>query len=162
MQPYFHAKPLDQPWHALMPAIWLQLVQSVSLLCTCIPTLKRALADLQTGMMGGAVPNFFEVSVSGGHPNPEELGSKSRSGIGRRLGSTIPSISLETLSTEFRGSTPRVERALSQKRLREDVIFHSIDWDVRYEKTGPRAFPMIQDQESVQYDDLSIHHQLGP
>lgn len=65
-----------------MPAIWLQLTQSGSIVRTCIPSLKRVLADLQTGMMAGVISEFFELSVSGGQHNPTD-GSAARDGRGR-------------------------------------------------------------------------------
>lgn len=78
LKPYFHSIPQDPSWNAVMPAIWLQLVQSASIVCTCIPSLKRVLADLQTGMMAGAISEFFELSVSGGRYNTND-GSGTRS-----------------------------------------------------------------------------------
>lgn len=134
-----------------MPAIWLQLVQSASILCTCIPTLKRALADLQTGMMAGIVSDFFEVSVSGHSQSHTGDGSASKSGsrTGPR-GSALGG---------FHRSRPRVERMDSQKNLRENVIVQSIDYEVRYEGSEvPRASSTSHDLESVSSE---IHPSRG-
>lgn len=156
LRPYFDAAPLDRPWHALMPAIWLQLVQSASILCTCIPTLKRVLADLQTGMMGGAVSDFFEMSVSGAHSsNNDGSGSKSGSRIGQRTRSA------RAFSGRSRRSHPQVERVDSQKYLRDDVIVQSIDYEVSYEDEPLplQASSTGHDLESVRGDGL--HHERG-
>ncbi|KAJ5965405.1 hypothetical protein N7481_012119, partial [Penicillium waksmanii] len=158
LQSYFHAKPLDQPWHALMPAIWLQLVQSASIICTCIPTLKRVFSDLRTGMMAGAVSDFFEISVSGGHGTGSgtmiDSSSKSGSRVGRRSRSRSRSGSaLNSLGGFHRSSRPKVERMESQKNLRENVIHQSIDYEVRYERSGVAcASTTSHDVDSIQGD----------
>lgn len=131
-----------------MPAIWLQLVQSASLLCTCIPTLERALADLRTGMMAGTVSDFFETSVSGhssGHGNTGDgSASKSGSGTGQRTGSARAFAGLSW-------SPARVERVDSQTGLRGNVIVQSIDYEVRFEGAeSHRTSNTSHDLESVQ------------
>jgi hypothetical protein len=124
LQPLFNSKPLDQPWYALMPTIWLQLILSSSIICTCIPTLKRVLADLQTGMMSGAVSDFFEQSVSG-HTNTEsQSGSKSDSGNGHKPGSTPKS--------RLRRDSIGVERMDSKKNLCDNATMQNIDYEARY------------------------------
>lgn len=148
LQPYFRAEPLDQPWLALMPAIWLQLVQSTSLLCTCIPTLKRVLSDLQTGMMAGTVSDFFEISVSGGAATVDGS-SKSGSQIGQRSRSRS---AINSLGGTHR-SRPNLDRMDSRKILRDNVIHQSIDYEVRYEGSGPScASSTSLDLDSIQGD----------
>ncbi|KAI9037551.1 uncharacterized protein KD926_000199 [Aspergillus affinis] len=61
LKPYFQSIPRDLSWNAIMPSIWLQFLQSVSIVCSCIPSLKRVLADLQTGMMAGTISELFEL-----------------------------------------------------------------------------------------------------
>ncbi|RAQ48440.1 hypothetical protein AFGD_008423 [Aspergillus flavus] len=78
LRPVFHSVPLDEPWHILMPTLWFQLLQSASIICTCIPSLKRVFVELQTGMMAGTVSEFFELSVSGAQGTTD--GSTSISG----------------------------------------------------------------------------------
>ncbi|PGH09749.1 hypothetical protein GX51_00429 [Blastomyces parvus] len=63
---YFDAKPLDKTWYAVHPTIWAQATLSISIITSCIPSLKRVLADLQTGLMAGRVTEFLELSISGG------------------------------------------------------------------------------------------------
>ncbi|KAJ5233764.1 uncharacterized protein N7469_005530 [Penicillium citrinum] len=157
LQPYFHAKPLDQPWHALMPAIWLQLIQSTSILCTCLPTLKRVLSDLQTGMMAGTVSDFFETSVSGEHATLDES-SKSDSRIGQRSRSG----SAMNPQGGLQRSRPQIERMDSRKNLRENVIHQSIDYEVRYETSGSlHASSTIHDFDLIHGESLSIHPSHG-
>ncbi|OQE29828.1 hypothetical protein PENSTE_c002G10402 [Penicillium steckii] len=157
LQPYFHAKPLDQPWHALMPAIWLQLVQSTSILCTCLPTLKRVLSDLQTGMMAGTVSDFFETSVSGEHAT---LDGSSKSGS--RIGQRSRSGSAMNSQGGFHRSRPQIERMDSRRILRENIIHQSIDYEVRYEDSGPlRASSTSHDFDSIQGESSGIHPSHG-
>ncbi|OJD25591.1 hypothetical protein ACJ73_03037 [Blastomyces percursus] len=63
---YFDAKPPDKTWYAVHPTIWAQATLSISIITACIPSLKRVMADLQTGLMAGRVTEFFELSISGG------------------------------------------------------------------------------------------------
>ena len=134
LSPYFHASPRDRPWHALMPAIWLQLIQSTSIICTCVPTLKRVLADLQTGMMGGAVSDFFEMSVSGARSNPDGSGSKPDSAASASAPRTRSRSA--GVWSGFHRSHSVVERVESQERLRDDVIVQSLEYEVRYGARG--------------------------
>lgn len=145
LQPLFKSKPPDRTWHALMPAIWLQLILSSSILCTCIPTLKRVLADLQTGMMAGAVSEFFEQSVSGNHSGSHSA-SKSDSGIGQTSG--YGSALQSPIGREF----PRAERRESQKILRDNAIVQIIDYEVGYDGEAVRA-----SSSHYESDALSIH-----
>ncbi|EEH05173.1 conserved hypothetical protein [Histoplasma capsulatum G186AR] len=63
---YFSSRPLDKTWHAVRPTIWAQATLCISIITTCIPSLKRVMADLQTGLMAGRVTEFLELSISGG------------------------------------------------------------------------------------------------
>ncbi|OGE54603.1 hypothetical protein PENARI_c006G03754 [Penicillium arizonense] len=163
LQPLFNSKPLDRPWHALMPAIWLQLILSSSILCTCIPTLKRVLADLQTGMMAGTVSDFFEQSVSGQNSKDRST-SKSGSGIGQRSGSATHSSSPISVS---HGDRPSVERVDSQKILRDNAIVHTVDYDMRYDGAEPGRASSSSAVDSFLFDDdaanerISVHHMVG-
>ncbi|KAJ5510690.1 hypothetical protein N7453_002793 [Penicillium expansum] len=132
LPPIYDSKPLDQTWHTLMPAIWLQLILSSSILCTCIPTLKRVLAELQTGMMAGVVSDFFEHSVSGHTNSGDRSASKSDNAVGQRSGSGSGSASRSPI---LRDSLD-VERVDSQKNLRENAIVQTIDYEAFYEGPG--------------------------
>ncbi|KKZ68502.1 hypothetical protein EMCG_05861 [[Emmonsia] crescens] len=63
---YFKSTPPDKTWHAVHPTIWAQATLSISIITACIPSLKRVMADLQTGLMAGRVTEFLELSISGG------------------------------------------------------------------------------------------------
>ncbi|KAJ5192805.1 hypothetical protein N7449_008947 [Penicillium cf. viridicatum] len=112
LPPLYNSKPLDETWNALMPAIWLQLILSSSILCTCIPTLKRVLAELQTGMMAGVVSDFFEHSVSGHIDSGDRSTSKSDNAVGQRSGSGSAS------GSPILKDSLDVERVDSPKNLR--------------------------------------------
>ncbi|KAJ5124383.1 uncharacterized protein N7515_008208 [Penicillium bovifimosum] len=107
VRPLFHSIPLDQPWNALMPAIWLQLILSSSIICTCIPTLKRVLVDLQTGMMAGTISVFLEQSVSGHNSQENSSPSKEKDSVGQKSGSGLASqyrVRRDSLDAELMGS----------------------------------------------------------
>ncbi|CAG7921749.1 unnamed protein product [Penicillium olsonii] len=145
LHPIFKSKHPDRPWNMVMPAIWLQLILSSSILCTCIPTLKRVLADLQTGMMAGAVSEFFEQSVSGHTNAGSHSGSKSDSGIGRGSASSTPH------SRPRRDSTG-VERVDSQAILRDHAIVQTIDYEVRYDGKPTRVSSHYESDSSIHMD----------
>lgn len=134
-----------------MPAVWLQLVQSTSLVSHCIPPLRRVLANLQTGMMGGMVTDFFELSVSGGPSSHTGGTTASKTGyqVGRRAGRSRRSKARNSLSAGFTRSRLEVERKDSQRNLRDDAIVQTIDYEVRYDGGQPaRTSPDSPDQVS--------------
>lgn len=167
LQPYFHSTPLDQPWHAVMPAIWSQLVLSLSIVCSCIPSLKRVLVDLQTGMMAGTVSDFFELSVSGGHGNNTNTlygsggnyGSKSGYGMGSVVhsGNDTKKGDRDAPSMNFK---TRVERSDSLQNLRDNAILQTMDYEVKYERNQDRtrASSSSHDVISDHSDGWSVHH----
>ncbi|KAJ5566056.1 hypothetical protein N7535_007694 [Penicillium sp. DV-2018c] len=126
VRPLFHSIPLDQPWNALMPAIWLQLILSSSIICTCIPTLKRVLVDLQTGMMGGTISVFFEQSHSGHNSEGNSSSSKEKDAAGQRSGAGLASqypVRRDSLDAELMGS---------HMSMRDNVIDRTIDLGIHY------------------------------
>ncbi|KAL4891992.1 hypothetical protein BDV59DRAFT_180642 [Aspergillus ambiguus] len=154
LQPVFHSEPLDQPWHALMPVIWLQLTLGSSIVCNCIPPLRRVLADLQTGMMAGTVTDFFEFSVSGGRSNNTGDTSTSKSGsqIGRSKGRSRRSNGRNILAGTSARTRPSVDRRESQRNLRDDVILQTIDYEVRYDGLQRTQSSTSYDRESFRGD----------
>lgn len=125
-----------------MPVIWMQLVESSSILCTCIPMLKRVLSDLQTGMMAGAVSDGLQYSVS-----EEQYGSNSGSRVGQRSVSALQSRSRNSYVAAYRGGRPEIERVDSQKNLRDHAAVQNTDDEGRYERghnarapSGPDSF----------------------
>ncbi|KAL5357145.1 hypothetical protein BJX96DRAFT_143967 [Aspergillus floccosus] len=152
LRPVFQATPPDPTWHALMPAIWLQLVLSTSIVSNCIPPLRRVLADLQTGMMAGAVTEFFEFSVSGGQSNNTGDRSGSRSGSQVGLKKTRPRGSKSRNIFQRSSSLHGVDRRESQRNLREDVILQTIDYEVRYDGIRRTRTSPSSDHESFRSD----------
>ncbi|KAE8153504.1 hypothetical protein BDV25DRAFT_136795 [Aspergillus avenaceus] len=127
----------DQPRHMVMPIIWLQLLQCASIVCTCIPSMKRALADLQTGMMSGAISEWFELSVSGQqHSGPTASASaSSRRAPSGLTGSGLSSeVDKGALSRRERCRRPgQVESRESMRNLRDDAIVRTVDFELCYE-----------------------------
>jgi hypothetical protein len=135
-----------------MPVIWLQLILSSSIICTCIPTLKRVLAELQTGMMAGAVSDFFEQSVSGHTNSGDRSASKSDNAVGQGSGSGSASRS------PIRKDSLDIERVDSQKSLRENDVVRTINYEAFYE--GPGSSRASSSHKDVS-DSPSIYSQGG-
>lgn len=133
---------------------------SLSIITACIPSLRRVLSDLQTGMMAGTVSEFFELSVSGGEATANGVyGSSSRTGGGSKAAygarSPLQSFKENTLTSRSRAERENdpdagirfdfghgkraganrnsVERSDSVKNLTENAIVQTIDYEVRYE-----------------------------
>ncbi|KAA8646818.1 uncharacterized protein ATNIH1004_005493 [Aspergillus tanneri] len=146
----FHTDPLDRPWNGVMPAIWLQLVQSSSILCTCIPSLKRVLADLQTGMMAGTISEFFELSVSGAHSTAGGPNSRSR---GRRHPYVPGPVALATNVTgnwSEDAAHPSSSRTLLRPsenlpKQRGDATVHTIGYQESHDGSHSRASSSSRD-----------------
>ncbi|KAJ5816733.1 hypothetical protein N7447_008966 [Penicillium robsamsonii] len=147
LRPLYNSNPLDTTWNSLMPAIWLQLILSSSILCTCIPTLKRVLAELQTGMMAGVVSDFFEQSISGHTNYGDRSASKSDNAIGQRSGSG------SAFRSRIRSDSVNLERVDSQKNLQANAV-RPVDYEAFYKESG-------SSRASPSHDDLSEVQELG-
>ncbi|KAE8327712.1 hypothetical protein BDV39DRAFT_78023 [Aspergillus sergii] len=137
LHPVFHSAPMDQPWHMLMPTLWLQMVQSASIICTCVPSLKPAFAELQTGMMAGTVSEFFELSVSGAQGTAD--GSTSIPGK-QSANATVHSALHSAGDRKGHSKGLRhsnhgrvIEQSESMRNLREIAIVQSIQYEVHWE-----------------------------
>ncbi|KAJ5780642.1 hypothetical protein N7457_005802, partial [Penicillium paradoxum] len=129
LQPFHRSETQDQTWDVLMPVIWLQLTLSASIICTCIPTLKRVLADLQTGMMAGIVTDCFEQSISSRSNEGDRTASRINDSMEQKLESGPGS----ALHNSFRTD---LECRDSQKILRENAYVQSVDFEAYYENVG--------------------------
>ncbi len=88
LNPYFSSTPLDYPWHAVAPTIWSQIMLNLSIITACVPSLKRFLADLQSGAMAVNITESFEMGVSKKvSSSNEHYASGSGIGIGSRIAS---------------------------------------------------------------------------
>ncbi|KAJ5520452.1 hypothetical protein N7463_000905 [Penicillium fimorum] len=144
LRPLYNSALQDATWNSLMPAIWLQLILSSSILCTCIPTLKRVLAEFQTGMMAGIVSDFFEQSISGPTNSGDRSASRSDNAIGQRSGSgSAP-------RSQIRNDSVDLESMESQKNLQENAV-RAIDYEAFYEGSDSSG-------ASSSHDDLSTVH----
>lgn len=64
LTPYFDSYPPDQTWYAVDPTIWSQVMLNLSIITACLPSLKRVLAELQSGIAASSIPEGFEYSVA--------------------------------------------------------------------------------------------------
>ena len=88
-KPYFYTTPPDKPWYGVTPTIWSQIMLNLSLITACIPSLKRFLADLQSGAMAVNVTEAFEMGVSQMGSSGRAYAMGSRSGLGSKLASKL-------------------------------------------------------------------------
>jgi hypothetical protein len=163
----FHSTPVDQSWNAAMPAVWSQLVQSTSIVCTCIPSLKRVLADLQTGMMAGTVSDFFELSVSGGGVTQYGSGSNSKSRSGYVAGSVLGSVNNDSRVAAEDRSPPRtttfsnkqMDRSESLRNLRDNDIVQTTEIELNYSGSPEPDRSSSGSHDMASYRDVwTAHH----
>lgn len=62
---------------------------NLSLITACIPSLKRFLADLQSGTMAVQVTEAFEMGISQKGYSGAEHSAGSRTGLGSKLASKL-------------------------------------------------------------------------
>jgi hypothetical protein len=87
LKPSFYSSPPDKPWYEVTPTIWSQIMLNLSLITACIPSLKRFLADLQSGAMAVQVTEAFEMGISQKGYLGAEHSAGSRTGLGSKLAS---------------------------------------------------------------------------
>lgn len=114
---------------------------NLSLITACIPSLKRLISDMQTGLTRVAIPEQFELesvlrSGSKGAKSPQVTGNQSRAyryDGGKRSSLRVK----EGGAKRFGGGgqrdgSPEEGRSESVKGLTEDAIFQTIDYRVEY------------------------------
>ena len=153
--PYYNSTPQDRAWYAVKPAVFTQIMLNFSIITACIPSIKRFLADIQSGLMGVNISEQYEVSHSGGkatfisYGKGTGLGTKlasrlgmttnksmNNSGLRSRAEKDPDTIDLEEMRrnrTNIRGGKEPRERTESVKGLTDDVIMQTIDYKVEYE-----------------------------
>lgn len=157
----FFASTTDRTWHATMPLIWTQIMLHVSIITACIPSIKRFLADVQSGLMGATISEQYEMTHSGGKTTQLQsgsgtgaFGSKLASRIGgvmssksqgggsgirsqqekSQLGSVNGDAALGTTTFARHGRSPAPkEESESVKGLARNAIHQKIDYEVEYE-----------------------------
>lgn len=101
---------------------------NLSLITASIPSVRRVLAELQTGVYGAQVSADFELSASGsktftGHNR--DTRNKSTNGKNNNLACGDFNVSYPTKTT--------VERSDSIRSLKDNIIMHTIDFKVERE-----------------------------
>ncbi|WEW54734.1 hypothetical protein PRK78_000159 [Emydomyces testavorans] len=164
--PFFDSQPIDQPFQAVQASVWTQIILSLSIVTACIPGLKRFLADLQTGLMAGAIPEFYEMSAtprdkyytSSTHNSDRETGTRREYPSGTPLRSVDDTHrnsstqkgsgsrkSLRRAGLMNRGNS--VHKSDSVENLTDNEIVQTMEYEVRY--------------EAGQYSESDRHYALG-
>lgn len=157
---YWNATPADPTWHGVKAALWTQAIINSSIITSCIPCIKRFLADLSSGMMAVNIPEPLEMTMkgqssSGTNENSGTTYVKSGS-MASKLFRSSKMVSTQR-SDQSRGSVDTnkarnlpsrpqfnpvhsstntrtvVKRSDSMKHLNEGIIVQTIDYDVREE-----------------------------
>jgi hypothetical protein len=141
---------------------------NISIITACIPSIKRFLADIQSGLMGVNISEPYELTHSGGKyvdygkgttfgsKVATRLGLSNNSGIGKSQNShssqarskNEKSVDLEPSAGHHQFLSPgsnlnraqnHRERSESVKGLTDDVIMQTIDYKVEYEDGNSQA-----------------------
>ncbi|KAF7505073.1 hypothetical protein GJ744_001292 [Endocarpon pusillum] len=112
LSPYFGSYPIDKTWNSVFPTIANQIMMNLSITTACLPSLKRFLGELQTGLTALQIPQEVELSYS----DSKAFGSKIRSNLTR-----------DGYSTTYISGT---EGSESMKGLTCDVIKEAIEYKV--------------------------------
>jgi len=138
-----------------MPTVWSQIMLSLSIITTCIPSLKRVISDLRSGAMSNpAIPEPFEMGVTGKSIASGHASSYPRSTLGTRIANrlglssgTQPSSHQSTVTSSTGGSRNQekqaahrpwphsgkaAERSESVENLRENSISRQVTFRVEY------------------------------
>lgn len=127
-----------------------------SLITACIPSIKRFLADVQSGLMGATISEQYELTHSGGKAT--QLQSGSGTGLGSRIASRLGGVSHSSVTRsrakESQGDStqeeiygnyafarqsrakPHAEENESIKGLARNVIHQKIDYEIEFEQRG--------------------------
>jgi len=126
----------------------------VSIITACIPSIKRFLDDVQSGLMGATISEHYELTHTGGKSSQVQsgsgtgLGSKlaSRLGVKSQSTSRAEKSQMESSSQEETfgnvayarqsRSKPQADESESVKGLAQNVIHQKIDYDIEYEDRG--------------------------
>jgi hypothetical protein len=117
LKPYFSSSPADKPWHAVAPAVYSQIMLNLSIITACIPSLKRFLQDLQSGVMAVNITESFEL------------------GLSKKVSSSQPGAYATVSGTGFASMTPSKLGGKSQTRSNVQTTGHDKD-DVEDLKDG--------------------------
>jgi len=127
-----------------------------SLITACIPSIKRFLADVQSGLMGATISEQYELTHSGGKAT--QLQSGSGTGFGSRIASRLGGVSNSSMgrsrgrenekdstqeeiyghrafARQSRGKS-HTEENESVKGLASNVIHQKIDYEIEFEQRG--------------------------
>ncbi|RMZ86275.1 hypothetical protein DV736_g6498, partial [Chaetothyriales sp. CBS 134916] len=141
---YFYSTPQDRTWHLVAPTLWMQAMLNTSIITACIPSIKRFLADMQSGIMAAGLSEHYEQTHSGGkgtygsHTHTRGLSFSGKFGLSSSGSSGLRSriekntrqedhdvLKMKNIATRESGESAR--------RLTGNVILQTIDYTVEDE-----------------------------
>lgn len=92
-QDFYNTSPQDRTWYAVTPAIWTQLMLNVSIITACIPSIKRFLGNIRSGLTTINISTNYEATRYGQSSGRLDatVGSKAYMHGGGRRASTLAS-----------------------------------------------------------------------
>ena len=147
LQPVYTEKPPDATWKRVPGVILSQAVICLSIITACVPTIRRFLADISSGMIAVNIPEPLELAMKSRSASYAEKGSRvvgrwpklNRSTNKAPANSYDMEPSFEVQNHHGFGSARAVfhksvvERSESIEGLRDDVIMQTIDYKVHSE-----------------------------
>ena len=162
LQPVYAEEPLDSTWKRVPGVILSQCVICLSIITACVPTIKRFLADISSGMIAVNIPEPLELTMKTNPSSHVDKGSQNQTTflgshiVGRWTKSNRDTnksiVNNYDMERSFEAQRHHrldlgrvvfhksmVERSESVEGLRDDVILQTIDYDVHSEVEQDRT-----------------------
>ena len=156
LQPIYTEKSPDATWKRVPAVILSQCMICLSIITACVPTIKRFLADVSSGMIAVNIPEPLELAMKSHSASHAEKASHNQSPF---LGSRVvgpwtksnkstnkSNVNMYDTASSFDAQNHLglhsgragfhksiVERSESVEGLRDDVIMQTIDYDVHFD-----------------------------
>ena len=127
-----------------MPALLLQIVMNLSIITTCIPSLRRMVTDLRTDQTGLKVSENLELSIAGGTKFTSTGQSKTNASAGSQTqtsGKSSSGIKEKRSNSSFFG------RQSSEEYLTQEGITHTVEYTVEEDDAG--SLPGYRNPDSI-------------
>ena len=125
LQPVYTGKSPDETWERVLGVMLSQAMICLSIITACVPTIKRFVADIASGMTAVQISRPLELAMK------SDFVSQAKRGCHHQNTSPRNHRGLDS----GRGVSHKsvVERSESAKGLTDDVIWQTIDYDVHSE-----------------------------
>jgi hypothetical protein len=127
---FYHSFPQDRSWFAVTPAVWTQLMLNVSIVTACIPSIKRFLGNIRSGLTTINIsPNYEATRYGRGSIAAGKAYAPDGGGLASRITASL-GFSMHTRSSSGVTSGTGRSRPFTPKSQHEDLDFD-------FGRTGP-------------------------